>query len=161
KAPVAALAGRCNESLRIAVSAAEILSRMVNDLLDVSRLEEGKMPVERTVWDLTQIAGEVRASLAAMDGRRRIDLESARAVQARCDGAIIRRTLENLLSNAIKHTPAGSPVCISIAHHNNCVRVEVRDEGDGVPAEAREKIFEKFGTVQSGHERSYHSAGLG
>jgi two-component system sensor histidine kinase/response regulator len=159
--PVAALAEDSQEDLRRAVSAAGMLSQMVNDLLDVSRLEEGKMPVERAIWDLTRMAGEVRATLAAMDRGRRIDVETAGAVQVSCDGAIIRRTLENLLGNAIKHTPAGSPVRISIARRNDRVRVEVQDEGDGVPAEAREKIFEKFGTMRSRHERAYHSAGLG
>jgi signal transduction histidine kinase len=88
-------------------------------------------------------------------------VEAAGTVQASCDGALIRRTLENLLGNAIKHTPAGSPVRIVIGRRDDRVRVEVHDEGDGVPADAREKIFEKFGTLQSRREGSYHSAGLG
>src|SRR5262249_21682989 len=129
--------------------------------LDVSRLEEGRMPVERAVWDLTRMAGEVRGTLAAMDRGRRIDLESAAAMPVSCDGAIIRRTLENLVGNAIQHTPAGSPVRIAIARRDGRVRVEVHDEGEGVPAESREKIFEKFGTLRGRHERSYHSVGLG
>jgi two-component system sensor histidine kinase/response regulator len=161
KRPVAALAENTQEILRTAVSATEMLSQMVNDLLDVSRLEEGKMPVERAIWDLTRMAGEVRETLAAMDRGRRIDVETNEAVPVSCDGAIIRRTLENLLGNAIKHTPAGTPVRISIARRTGRVRVEVHDEGDGVPPEAREKIFEKFATVLGRHERSYHSAGLG
>ena len=134
KRPVAALAENTQEILRTAVSATEMLSQMVNDLLDVSRLEEGKMPVERAIWDLTRMAGEVRETLAAMDRGRRIDVETSEAVPVSCDGAIIRRTLENLLGNAIKHTPAGTPVRISIARRTGRVRVEVHDEGDGVPA---------------------------
>ncbi|MGD9921307.1 MAG: sensor histidine kinase, partial [Pseudorhodoplanes sp.] len=80
---------------------------------------------------------------------------------APCDGAIIRRILENLVGNAIKHTPAGSHVRISISKRDGLVRVEVQDEGDGVPEEAREKIFEKFVTIQNRRARAYRSAGLG
>jgi signal transduction histidine kinase len=159
--PAAALAEDDQKGLQAAIRAAEVVSEMVNDLLDVSRLEEGRMPVARADWDLAAMAGEVRASFAAMDHGRRIDVEAAGTVQASCDGALIRRTLENLLGNAIKHTPAGSPVRISIARRDDRVRVEVHDEGDGVPADAREKIFEKFGTLQSRREGSFHSAGLG
>ncbi len=134
---------------------------MVNDLLDVSRLEEGKMPLERGVWDLTRMADEVRATLGTVDRERQIDIASPRAVDVSCDGALVHRIMENLVSNAIKHTPAGTRIRISIAKGDDSVRVAVHDEGGGVPAEAREKIFEKFGTVESRHERAYHSVGLG
>ena len=160
--PVATLDEDSRKDLGASLETVEVLSRMANDLLDVSRLEEGKMPVDRAVWDLTRMAGEVRAGLGAMDHKRQIDVESAGTVEVTCDGAIIRRIMENLVSNAIKHTPPGSGVCISIASRDGRVRVEVHDEGSGVPPEAREKIFEKFGTIRSRHdERMYHSAGLG
>ena len=69
--------------------------------------------------------------------------------------------MENLVSNGIRHTPAGSRMRISIASGDGRVRVAVHDQGRGVPPEAREKIFEKFGTVEARHDRSYHSVGLG
>ena len=69
--------------------------------------------------------------------------------------------MENLVSNAIKHTPAGTPIRISIASGGGRVHVAVHDKGGGVPPQARAKIFEKFGTVESRHERAYHSVGLG
>jgi signal transduction histidine kinase len=159
--PVTALSEDSREDLRAAVESVEGLSRMANDLLDVSRLEEGKMPIDRAVWDLTRMAAEVRASLGAMDYKRQIDVESVGKVEVTCDGALIRRIMENLVSNAIKHTPAGSGVCISIANRDVRVRVEVHDEGHGVPSEARENIFEKFGTIKSRHEQTHHSTGLG
>jgi signal transduction histidine kinase len=157
----AALGEDSREDLQAAVGSTEELSRMVNDLLDVSRLEEGKMPVERGVWDLTRMASEVCALLGTMGRERQIDVESPGAIDVSCDGALVRRIMQNLVTNVIKHTPAGTPMRISIARGDGRVRVAVHDDGGGVPAEAREKIFEKFGTVESRHERAYHSVGLG
>jgi len=161
KAPVATLGADSQEDLREAVDSVDVLNRMTNDLLDVNRLEEGKMPIERAAWDLTRMGAEVRATLGAMDRERQIDIESAGTVEATCDGAIIRRVMENFVSNAIKHTPAGSRVRISIARRDGRARVEVHDEGQGLPPGAAEKIFEKFVTIKDRHERAYHSTGLG
>jgi len=82
-------------------------------------------------------------------------------VRATCDGILVRRVLENLVSNGIRHTPSGSRIRISLASDRGRVRVEVHDQGRGVPPEAREKIFDKFGALQARHDRSYHSVGLG
>ena len=159
--PAAALGEDSRDDLQNAIESSKELGRMVNDLLDVSRLEAGEMPLERGVWDLTRMANEVRAALGTIDRERPIDVESPGAVDVSCDGALVRRVMENLVSNVIKHTPAGTRMRISIARGDGRVRVAVHDEGSGVPAEAREKIFEKFGTVESRHERAYHSVGLG
>ena len=161
KGAAAPLGEESRQDLQTAVESAQVLNRMANDLLDVSRLEEGKMPIERGMWDLTQMACDVRATLQALDRERPIDIESDGPVQATCDGALVRRVMENLVGNGIRHTPAGSRLRISIANRDGGVRVAVHDEGRGVPVEAREKIFEKFGTVQARHQRTYHSAGLG
>ena len=119
------------------------------------------MPIDRAVWNLTEIANDVRAALGVMDRDRRIDIDSAGAVEVNCDGALVRRIMENLVSNGIRHTPAGSYLRISIASRDGRARVAVHDTGVGVPAQAREKIFEKFGTLETSHEGTYHSAGLG
>ena len=161
KGPAAALDDVSRQGLRAAVDSVKALNRMANDLLDVSRLEEGKMPIDRAEWDLTQIASEVRSALRNIDHERPIDIETAGPVRATCDGSLVRRVLENLVSNGIRHTPAGSRIRISLASDRGRVRVEVHDQGRGVPPEAREKIFEKFGALQARHDRSYHSVGLG
>jgi CheY-like chemotaxis protein len=71
--PPATLGEEQAEDLRAAIQSAQALTRMTDDLLDVSRLEEGRMPVERSVWDLTRMARDVCAALAAMDRERSID----------------------------------------------------------------------------------------
>jgi len=147
--------------LQSASKVADELNQMINDLFDVSRLEESRMPVKRAVWDLAQMARDARAVLGAIDATRPIDIESAGAVEVSCDGALVRRVIENFVTNALRHTPAGSPIRISIASGEGRVRVAVHDQGPGVPAEARERIFEKFGMVEVRQESAYHSVGLG
>jgi signal transduction histidine kinase len=159
--PAAAVSGEGRPDLLAALEATQILTGMANDLLDVSRLEEGRMPIERAECDLTPIAHEVRSALQKLDLDRRIDIETAGAVSVACDAALVRRVLENLVNNGIRHTPAGSRLRISLSRGPGRVRVAVHDEGHGVPPEAREKIFEKFGTVEARHDRTYHSTGLG
>ena len=161
KRSAAALSEDNREALQSALEAAEAINRMTNDVLDVSRLEACKMPVERAVWDLIQMARDVRSVLGTIDPKRPIDIESARAVEVTCDGALVRRVMENLVSNGIRYTPAGSRLRISIASAGGRVRVAVHDQGPGVPPEAREKIFEKFGTVAARQKSTYHSVGLG
>ena len=153
-----------DESVRdldAAIESVGVLNRMANELLDVSRLEEGRMPIDRRPWNLTDIAQDVRAAIGVMDLDRAIEINSAHTVQLICDGGLVKRVLENLVGNAIRHTPPGSPMWISIANRHGHVRVAVEDEGPGVPPEARTRIFEKFGTVEARHEKTYHSTGLG
>ena len=161
KRPGSALNDESRETLEDAIQSAEALNRMANNLLDVSRLEAGKMPIERRVWELTRMADEVRMALGTMDRETRIEVESPGEVDVSCDGTLVRRIMENLVSNAIKHTAAGTPIRISIARGDGRVQVAVHDKGGGVPPQARAKIFEKFGAVESRHERAYHSVGLG
>ena len=161
KRPGSALNDETRETLEDAIQSAEALSRMTNNLLDVSRLEDDKMPLQRSIWDLTQMAGEVRSALGTLDRDHPRTLDVDVPVAVTCDGALVRRVVENLVANGIGHTPSGSRLRISIAGGDGRVRVAVHDEGPGVPAEARERIFEKFESVETGLLKSYHSAGLG
>jgi signal transduction histidine kinase len=144
-----------------ALHAVGVLTRMANDLLDVSRLEEGKMPVERTTMDLTALAREVSAAIGSLDRERSIVVEADGSVEAECDKGLLQRVLENLVGNAIKHTPAGGRIAVSLAVRDRRVRVVVSDEGPGIPPETRDQIFEKFGVLASRRDKKYHSVGLG
>ena len=147
--------------LRIVAGAARALGQMANDLLDVSRLEEQKLPLQLAPHDLVEMAENVRASLGTLERGRSVDLRAQGALVVRCDGALVRRVIENLVMNAVKHTPAGCGLCVSVGANAQRARIEVADEGPGVPVEARQKIFEKFETVAARAQRKYHSAGLG
>jgi signal transduction histidine kinase len=152
---------RAIEELSWCADAARMLERMTNDLLDVSKLEAGQLPLEKRRVDLVAIAEEVIGALSGLDRERPVGIDTSGPVEAECDPAIVRRVIENLVSNGIKHTPTGSSLRLSLASLPAGVRVEVQDEGPGVPAGLRERIFEKFATVARRGEARYHSAGLG
>lgn len=149
------------EDLSAAEGATEVLQRMANELLDVRRLEEGKLPLRREEHDLAALAAAVVDGLRLLAGERAIELEVPAAAITLCDASLIHRVLENLLSNALKHTPSGESLRVSVAVDRERVRVEVADSGPGVPAEARQRIFEKFATLERARPTMQHSAGLG
>jgi signal transduction histidine kinase len=95
-----------------------------------------------------------------MQPGRQVVIEADGPTHAVFDAALIRRVVENLVSNGFKHTPRDRPLRIRIEHIDE-PRVSVRDEGQGIPAEFREVIFDKYGTAQARDEGAYHSVGLG
>jgi two-component system sensor histidine kinase/response regulator len=160
-ADAASLSEQSAVDLRTAMTAAQTITRMSNDLLDVSRLEEGKMPLTLAECDLSQVAKDVAAALASLDRTRTFEVSADVPVTADCDRGVVYRVAENILNNAIKHTPAGGRIRLVVSALPSRVRVAIADEGPGVPVEARARIFEKFGTVASRQNRKYHSSGLG
>lgn len=137
------------------------LCNMTNDLLDVSKLEEGKMVLKMETCEVMELAHEVAVGISTLDARRVITVERDSPIKASCDIGILRRIFQNLLSNAVKHTPDGSAIRVTATDIGDKIRVSVLDSGRGVPIEAREKIFEKFGTLDARSDQKYHSAGLG
>jgi signal transduction histidine kinase len=132
---------------------------MANTALDVSRLEDGKMPVNPAPADIATLAVEAARTFGALDTTRTIRCTAAGSVMATCDGDLVRRVIENLVSNAVKHTPAGGHVTVDVRVDDGQLRVAVQDDGSGVPEEVRGTLFEKFAAASKGSK--FHSAGLG
>ncbi len=149
------------EDLSAAERATDVVKHMANELLDVSRLEEGKLPLRREEHNLAALAVAVVKSLGHLAQERVIDLDVQVAATVPYDAGLVHRVLENLLSNALKHTPSGEKLRVSVAADAQRVRVEVADSGPGVPTEARQRIFEKFTTLERATPTTQHSAGLG
>lgn len=136
---------------------------MVNSLLDVSRLESGEMPLRLGACDLRVSAKRAFASLARIaNGRAAQVYVPADPVPVTCDSEIIHRVLTNLISNALYHTPEESRIMITVTPGENNARVEVTDNGPGIPKEYHERIFSKFAHVDGPHNSTHHwSTGLG
>ena len=147
--------------LAAAAQAAEDLTRMTNDLIDVSRLEAEQLPLNRREHDLAALIRGVAQALASLEPRRSVQLRVPERLPLRCDGGLVRRVLENLVGNAIRHTPNDTVVYVSAELAELAARVTVADEGPGVPLEVREHVFEKFAASGLRRERRYHSVGLG
>lgn len=135
------------------------LTEMVNQLLDISRLESGKMPLQKTRCNLAAAAQAVIDSLSAASTDRQMALKAPAAVFAVCDPDVIGRVLTNLVSNALKFTIPNDVVKITVSRTETNVQVAVTDHGPGIPEKYRASIFEKF-TQVDGEKRKYGS-GLG
>ena len=147
-----------DEARKVAVE----MTDMVSDLLDVSRLETGKMPLELSPVDLAALATEVAAATGR--GTHRVTVRvGASAEQARIigDASVIRRVITNLVGNAVKFSPTSSQIVVVIEGNSTEAKVSVSDRGPGIAPAYHEKIFEKFGQVEAASQGNKHSSGLG
>jgi len=127
--------------------AAETLNEMATQLLDVSRLEAGQMPIHKLESDLDVTLRAALASLAVLAGRRRLQFEAPPSIRAVYDQNLLRRVVVNLLTNALKFTPPAGEVKLSVTRDLDEFRISVSDTGSGIAPEFHQRIFEKFGQV--------------
>jgi signal transduction histidine kinase len=122
-------------TLRLALAQTERLGRLVSELLDLSRIDAGSQPLNRADVPVAEVvrAATAEASLAACNVRYAADVQP-RDLRAYADEARLRQVLANLLDNAARHSPAGGTVLVRARAAGHGVRVEVLDEGSGVPA---------------------------
>jgi signal transduction histidine kinase len=144
-----------------ALGGAKTLNRMANNLLDVSRLEAGRLPVTAEPTDIVGIAREVVSSMMVLEPQRDMSVTTRQPVVCRGDEQLLRRVLENLVSNAMKHTPPAGKIRVNVASASGGVRIEVQDEGSGIPPEARPRVFDKFSSAKLKTGTGYSSTGLG
>ena len=152
-----------SEVAEMATRGANRLLYLVNELLDVSKLESGNMTLQPSEFLLAPIVEEALELTGVLAGRdeQLVEREYSNDFQVRADEDLLRRVLSNLLSNAVKFTPSDGRIGVGAKTGDNEVLFWVRDEGDGVPPEYRDKIFEKFGQVESRQEGRKLSTGLG
>lgn len=149
------------EDIDAALGSARRLNGMANDLLDVSRLEAGRMPIAVKECDLAQVVAAAVANVKGIAAGIEVSIEFQTPLPVRCDERIIGRVIENLVSNGLKHTPPGGVIHVDAQTVDGGVRAVVRDQGPGISDAFRGMIFEKFGVLEARHEQQYHSAGLG
>jgi signal transduction histidine kinase len=152
------MAESIDEARKVAVD----MTEMVSDLLDVSRLEAGQMPLELSQIDLGALATEVAAMVGRASHRVSVRMEAS-AEQARIigDASVIRRVVTNLVGNAVKFSPTSSQIVLRVQGSDTEAKVSVTDRGPGIAPEFHEKIFEKFGQVEAARQGTKHSSGLG
>ncbi len=146
------------EFLQIILEETERLTRLVNNLLDLSRLEAGALVLQRQPYPLDAILARVKRDLRGESHPISIQLPPD-LPPVDVDPARIEVVFRNLLDNAIRYTPPGTPIVVSATVADGMVTVRVHDEGPGIPPEHRERIFDRFYRIP-GHIRS-SGAGLG
>jgi len=140
------------------------LVHMVNDLLDISRIESGKVTMKTEICDLKEIAGKVEDLLSGQLQERKIyfNIEIAPdAAAVLADRVQIERVFINLVGNAMKFTPADGKITISSKKVRDNVEIGVADTGCGIPPEAKEAIFEEFYRVDNAINQGVKGTGLG
>ncbi|MBO0351464.1 response regulator [Phormidium pseudopriestleyi FRX01] len=147
---------------------ARMLLKQVNDLLDISKLEAGKMELAEVPLDLASLISQVAANFDALAIEREINLtvRTPESLVTQLDRQKIERVVLNLLSNAFKFTPQGGQIDCSLSlevreGENNLVTIAIQDSGPGVPPERRETIFERFSQIEGGSTRRFGGTGLG
>ena len=134
------------------------MSDLVSQLLDVSRLETGKLILQRQETDLAALAEEIIFGARARTERHNLNLEAPESLHAVVDPLRLDQVLTNLLDNAIKYSPNGGDIQVSLSQSDqDTVELSVRDHGLGIAPERRKQIFERF---YQAHNTGYWS-GLG
>ena len=155
-----------SDRLSTLISRTDDLSRMVDDLLDTSRLEVGLLKAFRQEHDLSEIVNQVERMLRQRALAKKIKIE-VKEIPAEtmvfCDEEKLRRTLINLLVNAIKFTPVNGDIGISVQMPDkDRLKITVSDSGSGIPADELNRIFERFQQVECHHRMaSCRGFGLG
>jgi PAS domain S-box-containing protein len=148
--------------LEIAVNNADRLIRLINDILDIERMQSGKVIMQRQVCDAAALMTQAADEMRAMAEKAEVTLlVSSQFVRLWAAPDRIVQTLTNLLSNAIKFSPAGGTVWVNVAQQGEEAIFTIRDQGQGIPADKLETIFERFQQVDASDSRKKGGTGLG
>ena len=143
---------------------AEAQSKLIEDLLDVSRIITGKLKIEFQPVSFASITDTAINSLHPAFDAKQLELETEidpAAGPVLGDPARLQQIVTNLLSNAVKFTPNGGRIDVNLERRDSCVRLEVKDSGVGIAAEHLPHIFERFRQVDSSNVRAHGGLGLG
>lgn len=162
-------AGNIQEAYEMMLRNTRRLQRLVNQLLDLSKLESHGMIVRAQHGDLVSTIKSIAASFESAAARKRIRFQiliNEASLPSWYDNDVVEKVLVNLLSNAFKFTPEDGTVTLSMkvaerSRHASLIELSVADTGIGIPAEFQEKIFDRFFQVDSSHTREQEGTSIG
>lgn len=149
--------------IRIAYKNSERLVRLINDILDVEKLESGRLVMHLRVVALRPLVAQAIEQIAGYASEFDVHVEFAPGADAdvELDSDRFAQIMANLLSNAIKHSPAGARVDVEISVGDGRAEVAVADQGAGIPEAFRSRVFERFAQADSSDVRTRGGTGLG
>lgn len=154
--------GRQKDSATLIHNAGQHLLKLINEVLDISRIESGDISMSMEVIALNHLLEEAYHYLKPLEKVRDITIERhfAPDLKVRADRQRLLQVILNLLANALKYGPENTSVTFSAYRHHGQIRVDVRDQGQGIPAELRSRLFTPFDRL--GAERTVtEGTGLG
>ena len=154
-------------TLRTMLTQVQRLGRLVNQLLDLSKLESGVVPLQKQTFELRpvleQAIHETRVH-AERAQERKIQFElvvKPEGLMARADPERVHQVVANLLDNAVRHSPEGGRVAVEAKGERDVLTVEVADDGPGIPSEEASRVFERFYRSDSARSAVQGGTGLG
>ena len=152
------------ETLQVMLTQSERLGRLVEQLLDLSRLESGEVPLHREPMSLAPLVSQVVSEIQVSRPDRTVSLESEVTEElppVQADRERVHQVLFNLVDNAVRFTPPGGAVTVSAHTHNGSVEVAVTDTGVGIGPEHLPRLFERFYRVDPARSREDGGTGIG
>ena len=152
------------ELIQIATHDVRRIDRLVSEISDASRIDA---EMSRATLDRIDMADLARAIIGGRENRaenegRRIEITtSGFAAKVLGVGARLERVIENLLDNAVSFSPEGAPIEVTVDNDGTWVTLTVSDHGPGIPAEARDKVFQRFHSIRPEQEDFGNHSGLG
>jgi two-component system, OmpR family, phosphate regulon sensor histidine kinase PhoR len=149
--------------LEVIFANAKRMQRLVDDLLDLARLESGGWIPRRETFDAVEAGRTAWAPFADRAAERGVAFEVTGPVSqpVSADPEALRQILSNLFDNALRYTPAGGRITLDISGAREAVQIAVRDTGSGIPAEHVPRVFERFYRVDRARSRDQGGTGLG
>jgi len=162
------VSGAVTESQRKSLSRIDSNSRhllaLINDILDITRIEAGRMPLNLTTFAIPDLVDEVMAELEPIIKRSSLEVQTrirGKLPRLRSDRSKVKQIVLNLLSNALKFTPGGRVTITARLDSRDRVLIAVSDTGVGIAPEDQVKVFEDFRQLDSSPTRGYGGTGLG
>jgi signal transduction histidine kinase len=149
---------------KIAQSNCKRLVRLINDVLDIEKMESGEIPLRLELIGLESLVHQAVESMGPYGAELGVVFRIESSIQGarvRADADRLTQVLENLLSNAAKFTPEGGKVRVTLARHGDDLRVCVIDRGPGIAPELHDRVFEKFAQIGTPGARRMEGTGLG
>ncbi|MFL5319139.1 MAG: sensor histidine kinase, partial [Myxococcaceae bacterium] len=134
------------------------MAKLVEDLLDISRLQAGRLQLEMEEFDVVPMLRETVERVQGVSTDHQLSLQAPDELRVRADRSRLEQVVTNLLSNAIRYSPRGGPVQVTAAENDGELHLSVSDRGVGIPLEKQAVIFERFGQA---HGARYGGLGLG
>ena len=156
--------GDRKSALAVMIRNGQRLLNLINQLLDISKLEAGKMKMQVINTDLVELLQQIAASYESLAKEKQIRYffyPDRQELQVDLDQDKTEKIVHNLLSNAFKFTPEGGEVILHLKEEDKWAIIQVKDSGQGIPDADLDKIFDRFYQVDSSQTRTHEGSGLG
>lgn len=159
---VGQLPAQAHSLVEVATRGSERLSRLVDDLIDLERMENGAFGMSPSITDLRDLVMDTVASLAPLADERGVRLVATPGgASARCDADRVVQVLVNLVGNALRYAPEGTDITVGIENRGAHAVVSVADAGRGIPARELDAVFGRFHQVNPADDQRQGGTGLG